>query len=517
MRSRQKVSFANTANSKHNSRNLQFKQKWRTQRKKTRHGRVASSTQEELEAPKSFIIVRGRVTKFCKFLRDDLRVIFSPFTAVKLQEKHSNSLKDFEAAATDFGVTHILTLSQSDIAGTMLRMIRLPKGPTFWFRIAEYALIQDMVRMQSEATQTMLHWRAINAMKVNKCTQFVPPATQHALQFPPLVILNGFGEKSASAVTSPASNHNRATHFHRQLMAVMFKHMFAPMNVIKLKLTQCKRVVFFNYDHNTDTVHVRHFKIELAQDMKDISKGVKKLVKKKRVRKLSSQKNSVNDADGSGHGEADGVYPDLGRYQDITEYVEQNKDGNASESEAEDDEQTKVVLEQVRNRMTAAEKKERNAHANGDGDGEDAGAAVSNARFVRLKEIGPRISMQLIKIEELVNDGRVLYHRFVQKTDQEMAELQRRKETEKKTKEQRKVKQMLNVQQKERALKERADDKLERQKQKEVAKLLHSFDVDDDKEQDKEEEMIAQNGQKRERDEQDGKESKAPKYKKRKM
>eukprot|EP01083_Nonionella_stella_P281148 956604_1 len=87
-------------------------------------------TREEIEAPKSFIIIRGRVTKYCKFLRDDLRLIFSPYTAAKLEEKQSNSLKDFIVSSSQFGVTHLVTLSQSDIAGTMLRMIRLPKGPT---------------------------------------------------------------------------------------------------------------------------------------------------------------------------------------------------------------------------------------------------------------------------------------------------------------------------------------------------------------------------------------------------
>lgn len=42
-------------------------------------------TKEALEAPKSFIVTRGKVTQNCQNLRDDLRVMFSPYTAAKLK------------------------------------------------------------------------------------------------------------------------------------------------------------------------------------------------------------------------------------------------------------------------------------------------------------------------------------------------------------------------------------------------------------------------------------------------
>lgn len=38
----------------------------------------------------------------------------------------------------------------------------------------------------------------------------------------------------------------------------------------------------------------------------------------------------------------------------------------------------------------------------------------------RLSEIGPRMRLQLIKIEEGTNSGEVLYHRFVEKTSEEI-------------------------------------------------------------------------------------------------
>ena len=54
--------------------------------------------------------------------------------------------------------------------------------------------------------------------------------------------------------------------------------------------------------------------------------------------------------------------------------------------------------------------------------------------------------MELVKIEELVNDGRVLYHTFITKTEKEKRELQERKEVELKLKELRRLQQELNVQ-----------------------------------------------------------------------
>ncbi len=39
---------------------------------------------------------------------------------------------------------------------------------------------------------------------------------------------------------------------------------------------------------------------------------------------------------------------------------------------------------------------------------------------VRLTEIGPRMTMRLVKIEEGVGEGEVLYHQFIKKTGEEL-------------------------------------------------------------------------------------------------
>merc|ERR1712228_1097919 len=163
---------------------------------------------------------------------------------------------------------------------------------------------------------------------------------------------------------------------------------------------------------------------------------------------------------------------------DIKDYVEQNKEEYLSESEVEDDENTKVIIDKI--------KRKNNNLMDG-----------NNASFVRLKEIGPRVTMELIKIEELVNDGKVLYHRYINKTEAEIKELQQRKEQNRREKEERRVKQELNIKKKEDVKKEKQNQRLENRKQREVEKLLKSFEMDENEKDDDDEDKKQKKGRKK--------------------
>merc|ERR1712193_440884 len=85
------------------------------------------------------------------------------------------------------------------------------------------------------------------------------------------------------------------------------------------------------------------------------------------------------------------------RYQDMSEYL--TGGGNLSESEAEDDpEVSRVTLPQG---VTSR------------------GNMPSEQSSVRLVELGPRMTMKLVKIEEGMHDGDILYHRWVRKKEKE--------------------------------------------------------------------------------------------------
>ena len=66
------------------------------------------------------------------------------------------------------------------------------------------------------------------------------------------------------------------------------------------------------------------------------------------------------------------------------------------------------------------------------------GNIASQKSSVRLVELGPRISMELLKIEEGMLDGETLYHKHITKTDEEKKEIKRIIEKRKKEKAQRK-------------------------------------------------------------------------------
>ena len=68
---------------------------------------------------------------------------------------------------------------------------------------------------------------------------------------------------------------------------------------------------------------------------------------------------------------------------------------------------------------------------------------------IRLVELGPRINMKLIKIEDGLFDGEVLYHSHIQKTEEEKKAIRIVREKRKKEKERRQKEQAANVKKKE--------------------------------------------------------------------
>lgn len=78
-----------------------------------------------------------------------------------------------------------------------------------------------------------------------------------------------------------------------------------------------------------------------------------------------------------------------------------------SDSEAEDDPASKVTLPQ---------------------DLSTRGAKAGAKSAIRLIELGPRMRLELVKIEEGLVDGEVLYHKFIQKTEEEKKVIRLRRE-----------------------------------------------------------------------------------------
>ncbi|CAH0558810.1 unnamed protein product [Brassicogethes aeneus] len=179
-----------------------------------------------------------------------------------------------------------------------------------------------------------------------------------------------------------------------KLMASMFQNMFPTINLTSVDLNTVRRCVLINYNPATKLVDFRHYVIKLVPV--GVSKGVKKVVQ--------------------------GKVPNLARCSDISEFL--TKAGLLSESEAEEDPSNHVTLSQKI--MTR-------------------GNMESGKSAIRLSELGPRLTLQLIKIEDGLLDGEVLYHDLIQKTEEEKVEIEKTREKKKKLKEKRKKIQEQNL------------------------------------------------------------------------
>lgn len=56
------------------------------------------------------------------------------------------------------------------------------------------------------------------------------------------------------------------------------------------------------------------------------------------------------------------------------------------------------------------------------------GNVESGKSAIRLTELGPRLTLQLMKIEDGLLDGEVLYHDLIHKSEEEKLEIQKKRE-----------------------------------------------------------------------------------------
>ncbi|KAG8523181.1 Suppressor of SWI4 1 [Galemys pyrenaicus] len=185
---------------------------------------------------------------------------------------------------------------------------------------------------------------------------------------------------------------------HVKLTATMFQNLFPSINVHKVNLNTIKRCLLINYNPDSQELDFRHYSIKVVPV--GASRGMKKLLQEK--------------------------FPNMSRLQDISELLATG--AGLSESEAEPDGEHNITeLPQAiagRGNMRAQQS------------------------AVRLTEIGPRMTLQLIKIQEGVGEGNVLFHGFVHKTEEELRAILAAKEEKLRLKAQRQDQQAQNVQRK---------------------------------------------------------------------
>lgn len=147
---------------------------------------------------------------------------------------------------------------------------------------------------------------------------------------------------------------------HLKLTTTVFKNIFPAIDINTVKLSSCQRIVLLNYNAETKLVDFRHYSIRLQPV--GVSKRLRKFVQNHQV-------------------------PDLRNLQDVSDFV--TKAGYGSESEG-DEEAATVALTSDLGRVNRA----------------------STKSAVKLQEIGPRMTLQLIKIEGGLCSGEVMFNEY---------------------------------------------------------------------------------------------------------
>lgn len=370
--------------------------------------------------PRSFVLHSGALTPAGRVLLSDLRGILSPYTAEKLRQNRTNTLKDFVSAASVFGVTHLLMLTQpaksrsrrsvpadagrdsgtgngstngaTDMARLNLRIGALPRGPTLTFRINKYALRRDVARATRRPSS--------------------PTAPEYAT--PPLLVLSGFKQPEPAPGDTAARDSLRAL----SLVATTLQRLFPAVNPAQMRLGAARRVVLVHYNAATRTLDWRHFLVSVRPT------GVSK-----RLRKVVEGQKATH------------AVPDLGEVHDIADYVlgkVEDESSYETDTDAESDIEGGKTVELF------------DSYA-GRGNRRASKKSGQHTRAVKLTEIGPRLELRLIKVEEGLNGGQVLWHDRIRLTPQEATKQKQVRAQAEATRNQRREEQEANVQRKRRA------------------------------------------------------------------
>ena len=342
--------------------------------------------------PRAFVFTKGKVPASLKALVADMKRVMSPNTAqVRALFPHAQSL---------FSLSRFLTLAlrlfQQSLKAKKRNKLRdfvdvAGALQVSFFLIVSATAKSAYLRLVRTPRGPTLTFKIKNySLSSDLAASMRRPFTPgNAIwQAAPMLILSNFDK----------------TVQHEALSATMLQNLFPTLNVATARLAAFRRVVLVHQlpEAEGGGAQLRQYVIKAAPT--GVSKGVKKLV---RASKL----------------------PSLGRYADVADFLT-GGGGMTSDSGGETDEEEKAELPQ---------------------DYVGRHAKRSSKVSIKLHEVGPRLSLSLLKVEEGLCDGATLYHSLVSKSEEEVAQTAARVEARKALKAQRKATQAANVQRKQEA------------------------------------------------------------------
>jgi ribosome biogenesis protein SSF1/2 len=251
------------------------------------------------------------------------------------------------------------------------------------------------------------------------------------------------------------------------LVTTIFQSLFPPVAPQSMPLSSVRRVLLLNREPPSDpasspyTITLRHYAITTK------SRGLPKVIKR------------INNAEKVHRRERKGKgLPNLGQLEDVADYILDEQAGNytsASESEAETDAEVEILAQQTR-KLHYKDKLEKK-RARNDSNTRESYDGVEK-RAIKLTEIGPRLKLRLVKVEEGMGEGKVMWHEYFEKSKEEQEEMEERWEARRKEKEQRKKIQKANVEKKRKE--RRATSKKDKDEKDEDDEMDDDEEWDDD-------------------------------------
>ena len=386
------------------------------------HGVTANSS--ATREPRSMVIRigAGEVGPSVTQLVKDVRAMMEPGTASRLKERRSNRLRDYTAMAGPLGVSHLLLFSRSSTGNTNLRLALTPRGPTLSFRVEKYSLSKDVKKAQK-------HAQGGEKQYLN----------------PPLLVMNNFLSPTPSEGAQPTVPKHLES-----LTTTVFQSLFPPISPQSTPLSSINRVLLLNRDNHSSSstspvedgkyvLSLRHYAIITKKT--GLSRGIRRLNAAEKVLKQGSKRKR-------------GV-PDLSRLEDVADYlldpsaaaVGSGGFTSGSESEVETDAEVEVLGTNARKVLNKKQMAARRK-SSGDREKQTPGQLGVERRAVKLVELGPRMKLRMTKVEEGVCGGKVMWHEFLEKSPEELKEMEIVWEARRKEKEERRRLQKENVERK---------------------------------------------------------------------
>lgn len=328
------------------------------------------------------------------------------------QERKSNRLRDYTSMTGPLGVSHLMLFSKSATGNTNLRMALTPRGPTLHFKVENYSLCRDVER----------------AMKR-------PRGGGQDHKTPPLLVMNNFNSPNAD-------ENSRVPKRLESLTTTVFQSLFPPINPQATPLSSIRRVMLLNRELSPESENKEEDSYVL--NLRHYAIATKKTGISKRIRRLDPKEVRNKEKKGA-------AVPNLGKLEDAADYLlDPSAAGYTSASETEMDtdaevevaENTtkKVLTKRELQRMKAGEKDKAQKKLNA--------APGVEKRAVKLVELGPRLRLRLMKVEEGLCEGKVMWHDFISKSQEEANAQEKNWDKKKKEKDARKKQQKENIEKK---------------------------------------------------------------------